>query len=383
MNNKGMMPMEYMVGMVIALAVIIATIMIGINVKETGEKTGNAEVCRTAVIEASEIKKISGGETFSLPGISKCEREELLIKKKDVVEKSSTLFTGSATARQILDDAPTFTAEMINQEKASQIIADAMAECWYRYGNGKYDPFSDWEQKKISLCSICKNIRFDEDLRTFMQAHPLQPGGDKDLTIKQKNDQILERYHILSPAEYLMTHQIRPGGPTYFEYLYNQDVKNLKITNEEFEQAKYAIVPENSQILLKMYKLDEKSEFKEGAQYAGAAVGVLAIATGIILAVPTFGASSVLVAAGVSATAVTTAAASLTLGGIAVAAGSATFIGYPTEETFRYCEECQAFGGIYLIPGDEALNIRQQTTFITEKKEEQTTNLKTCDILVN
>ena len=360
--------------MLILIASVILVIPLVTKIKTTTIDASKDQSCKIAITNAAYAKKIGGGTTAGLPGILTCKREILTINKKDVVttlaaaeqsdtEKFLSAFTGAAVTNQPKN------LEVLNQDKIAKIIADNMAQCWDQYGAGKLDPFSDWGDDEKSYCAICKTIRFDQDLRTFIQENnPPPTASQEEKTFYEKN------YLPQSPALWMMTHQTKPNGPTYWEYLYKQNPKQLSISKEDINNMAHSAVLEGSHLLLRMYKLETKSRFKEATQIATPIIGGLTIAVGVITFLPSFGASTTLIIGGVALVGGALATNYLT--------SNIAFIGGAFTETFRDCPECNALGGLYLVPFDQALNIKQTTTIKNNDKEESK-DIVLCNELVN
>ncbi|MDO8628807.1 MAG: hypothetical protein Q7R56_03560 [Nanoarchaeota archaeon] len=380
---KGEITTATLVAVIAVVIVIIFAVVMTTKLKKAEEKVQQEETCKIAIANAAYASKLSKGSTLGLPGITACQRETLLIQKKDVIttlaeaETSDTQqlenkFTGAAIAgRETGIEPPTYTkpsgrTEVLNQDKISNIIADAMGQCWNTYGEGKLDPFSQWDNKEISYCAICKTIKFDEPLKTFIKEHePQTTASEEEKTFYR------EHYYPGSPALWMMTHQTKTDGPTYWEYLYHENPQQLQLTQEQIQQLSNANIAEGSHILLRMYKLEDKSTFKGWVQVG---IPVATAIAGVILFVPSGGTSTILIIAATAGATV----------GAAVGIGIDTLIGigYPGEEAFKECPGCNALGGMYLIPSGQALNIKQPTLINKNGKTEEL-NLAICDELVN
>ena len=327
--------MESLVGIILAAAAILALFVFGTKFFESGENVADDEACRVAIAEAHVAKKVSGGKTFGLPGISECERGDLLFKKKEIVN-----------------------GDAIDQDKASSMLADAMAKCWQRYGSGKLDPFSNWGDEGVSYCSVCKVVKFDDDLKKFMEAHPDQ--------------------YVQSPLTYMAGHRIRENGPTYLEYLYGNDGKTIMLDSASQEKLRGAAIPEGSYIMLQMYKAKTKSKLTAVFEVVvPVAAGIAAVAL-----IPWTGGASIGFYVSVGGAVFLGAAA-----GTSILSNELGILGYPGTEAFRECDECNAYGGMQLIPSESFINMQWKGDFETNdpsaKEEKKRETLKMCDILVN
>jgi len=142
----------------------------------------NVEACRESILIASQSKRVGNAPLFPL----NCPRKDLIIKKEDIVEDNQ-----------------------IVQKKARKIIADAMAECFYMVGEGKVDPFSNFDHIGMGLCLVCKKIKFDESLKSFIEDYKDSSEFDPD------------EHTIKFTPEFLLNN-IMPGtSETYAKYIYN------------------------------------------------------------------------------------------------------------------------------------------------------------------
>jgi hypothetical protein len=316
-----------MIIIVLASSIVIGALIYKISA--TGNCKTNTEACRFSILAAAKSKKIKGGIPITE---LKCSRENLqkcdvILKKKDIVE----------------DDK-------INQDKAHKIIADAMAECWYMVGEGKLDPFSSWDTKGISYCLVCRTIKFDDDLKKFMEESETNP----EVAKKRGANAV-----ITSPMLYLRSHDYK-GGETYWEYLYN--TKDT-LTSKDIAEMQKSKFNDNTQILITMYKYKEKSTILYG----------LAAIAGIVLVVI----AGILTATGVGAI---IGIPLIKIGaGLAIAGITAIVIFYPlTMDAYSECEDCKGFGGIALVPPEQDLQ-----TEITAKIQNQPVQIPICTFLVN
>ncbi len=298
-------------------------------------------------------KGIVRGDTIF--GINNCRRDklgDLTIRYNDIVDKG-----------------------IINQDKAHKIITDEMIECWKMVGEGKVDPFSNWGTMDTSYCMICSTIKFDDKLIEFMKK------GNEKLAeeIKKSNKEITEeelgKYNILSIYDYMVNKEYKPGVKI-IEYLYN--IKNVALTQNDVDnelekvgKKEVQILLPDSIIFLKMYKYKDKNKFWT---IVGAITGGLLVIGGVILLIFTgwtgIGAilSGALLKVGLS---------------LLVATGLITigaFILIPTaQNAWDACvPECNAIGGIGLIPAE--LNLDVKLPVQIDGKEEQK---PVCDIVVN
>src|SRR3989338_7851883 len=127
-KNKGQKHWDVLLEISIAVVVILVMAVITYKEKNVLEDTGKRTTCEINIYESHQAKYVTGGKTLNLQGISACERGVLTLTKNDIVKSGE-----------------------IDQERASQLLADSMAQCWKQYGRGTLDPFSDWENEEVSL----------------------------------------------------------------------------------------------------------------------------------------------------------------------------------------------------------------------------------------
>lgn len=339
-GKKGMEAFT-LVGIIIAVAAIVASSIFVANTKRGVDEITSDRVCNTAITTAAQSKIATGKPAENLPGIGKCERETLMIKKSEIVGSDG----------------------YISQDAASKKISDFMGRKWGVVGEGKIDPFSNWGEDGITHCAVLGAIKFDDELKEMY----------KKVDFENPNPELIEKYTIKSPIVYMLTHKVRENGPTYFEYLYNENSRGLGLTNEVKEALDMSVITEGSLILVRMYKKETKSTVMAYAQ--GAVPIVFAVAGGIavIALIPT--------GAGVVLAASIIAGGAIGAGSIATVISTAT-IGYPSEEVFRDCKECNALGGMMLVPTEQSLNAVIPTT-IKDEGGERMLKIKVCDNLVN
>lgn len=143
-SKKSEMSMNVLVVLIIVLlgAIVLGVLIFNV-VKDLG-KSGSMETCRESILLASTSREITGEPSFSL----KCDRQELLFKKSEIVKDG-----------------------VVDQEKVSSMVLDAMAECWYMMGEGKLDPFSSIDTLGNTYCMICKEIKFDNSLKLYLESY--------------------------------------------------------------------------------------------------------------------------------------------------------------------------------------------------------------------
>ena len=293
----------------------------------------------TASIEAAASSK----RFLSLSGVGRpsvkldCPKKDLEITKSDIVDGNK-----------------------VDQDKAHQIIADAMLSCWNKIGAGKVDPFSNWDNEKTSYCLICDNIIFNDDLKEFMNS-------------AKTKEELFER-SIHNPLPFILTRSPTGKENTYYELIYKvpRGSNNYPTKTQLDELSKpeaQSIVAPGSVILLQMHKLEAKSSasFYVGAALVGTAALGAIVLTGGLAAIPMVGLSAGLSIAGAGG-----AAALLSTVG-------ATAIFSLTGSPFSDCKECNGVGGIYLVPAEQSFSEKIKLKDANDQEYEATL----CNQLVN
>jgi hypothetical protein len=325
MNKKADFGTLAMILIVLASAAVLGAFVVKFSTSSKCE--AKVEACKLSILSNAQIKKIKAGSPISAIKCPRNEMCEVLLKKKDIVRN-----------------------DKIDQNKAHRIIADAMTDCWKMVGEGKYDPFSNWEDEGESYCLFCKPIRFDDALKEY-----IFESENNEKIAKQRG----VNGFITSPIPYLISHEYK-NGKTYWQYLYKSDPD---ISQDELAKMSKSVVSDRSYIMLTMHKFDEKSTFWNVFAAVGGlilvVVGGILTATkiGAIIGIPLIKIGSGLIAAGIIAAAVF-----IPLG----------------MNAFSECEECNAVGGIALVSPDQD----PYQTFEVEVEGEKY-DIPLCTLLVN
>jgi len=326
----------------IIIAVLIGSVM-GVAVYKKASQVNDAkeiEACRNSIINAAQSKKFSlaAGEKTGTPLFPiDCQRRTTVIKKKDVVGKDGR----------------------INQDKAHKIIADEMKKCWYMAGEGKVDPFSNWDNKDETYCMVCTTIEYDNDLRRFIN-NKMDSYTGKTFSQAERIE-LNSKYQITSPLEYLKKPLASGSELSYWEYLYGE--KSVEYSEEELNAINDMIVLPSSQIIIQMYKSDGKIPAWKGFLYGLGTASVLAgVWVGAVLLAPA------------------TLGSSLALGvKISILLGTTVFMmSNPITHSYKECPECNGIGGVTIVPQGQDLNI--ETEFEIDGK---TVRKPYCSVLVN
>lgn len=248
----------------------------------------------------------------------------------------------------------------IDQFKAQKIIADAMAQCWWMVGEGKWDPFTNYNLMDEPICILCDTIKFDEELLSFM-AEGL---GDDDLSAPERR----AGYLVDNPLPFIMNNKIPSAEITYFEYFYKRTPAQLGLDPAtRASLIDYPFGPGDTTILVQMIKHDEKGFWDTTGVWIVAGAGVVISVFGFLAAPYTVGASSALIPIG---------------WGLISAVGvlGTTFVLIPQAMThsFSECKTCNAVGGIALVPDFVQFTDKKEIVFEGKKKE-----YPLCQIIVN
>ncbi len=338
-NRKAMGPAT--LGLLI-LVVATALVMGGVVTlfSEAVTKEASKRACEFDINKAILSKKAPALGTKALPKgvrstlLTNCRRDKLgnlVIEYDDVVDNG-----------------------IINQDKAHKIIADEMADCWKMVGAGTKDPFSNWDGKGESYCMVCSTIKFDERLTKLYDKKVKQ--NEKGESVISEED--LKKYTIQPVHPYLMDEEIKDGS-TYWDFLYNE--KAIKTQESKVGDNIYSFIAPESTIVIQMYKLESKGWIPVGWIVGGTLIGI-----GIIATIPTAGASLTLAVIGAG-------------GWIGGVVGVATVV-HASFEAYKECEECNAIGGMQLIPPEQEFDIEMKVQLGEEGKEKQ---IPLCSIIVN
>lgn len=208
-NKKALMSLNFLVAMIILLLAGATLIYFAFLYSIDLSNAGDIEACRQSIILADATRFA----TIDNPSSLNCPREDLLIKKKDVVEGGE-----------------------INQDKAGKILWGALVECWYKFGNGKLDPYSGSGTTGNTYCLICQTIKFDDSLKLWLEDQ------------RQNNPEYsFQKHELLS----LQENKLMPGKDiTYIDYLEHHPVFALEsLAYEEH------ILKDNSLIVLSSLKV--------------------------------------------------------------------------------------------------------------------------------
>ena len=326
-DKYGDMKYGVLVSLIIILVSFGAVLYFTMNLTAFIRGASDDEICRTSILTAAQSKSFLNIGRSITP--LKCPRKELVIKKKDVVENG-----------------------VINQNKAHKIIVEEMYKCWDKVGAGKIDPFSNWKDQWVlgedSLCLICSTVIFDEQLIDFMKG---------------------SNQYITSPLRYLKETKILGREETYFEYFNN--AQTISLTMDEIQKIENTILLPNSLILVNMYRKEYKN-FRFASLVAVGTVAVL-VGGGIVVGLASGGAALpawLVVSAKI-----------ITIGIVAkgIAFGGAAAAVYSASQTaFSDCPDCNAIGGIQLVPHNAELNMKNK--FIIDEEEKE---IPLCTKIVN
>ena len=300
----------------IVVLVVAAIIFLWITKggSEVQEKLSD-DKCTASIQGAASSKRFPSLSGVGRPTVKlDCPRKELTITKSDIA-----------------------AGNKIDQEKAQQIIADAMLSCWKKVGSGEIDPFANWDNEKTSYCLICDELVFDDNLKEFINS-------------AKTKEELFEK-SIHNPLPFILAKSPINEDKTYYELLYKipRGSKNYptKAQLDELNKPEArSIVAPGSVVLLQMHKLEAKSSvtYYAGAALIGTAALGAIVLTGGLAAIPMVGLSSGLLIAGAGGAA----ALASTIGATAIFA--------ITGSPFSDCKECNGIGGIYLVPAEQSFS---------------------------
>ena len=277
--------------------------------------------CEWDILKATLSKDVFNPEKLGTKGhrmlaIKNCRRDKLgnlEIKYKDVVEDG-----------------------LINQEKASKMIADEIAACWVMVGQGLRDPFTNWDNDDSAYCMMCSTIKFGKKLQDYYR----DSLGDKKIG-KKRGDKGL----IQHPIPWMTENEYKKTGKTYYEFVYK--TKPQYNTQELIDMEKQ-FVTEDTAILLKLYKYKDKDTWTVIARAGTIIVGLIMFTVGVLLTA-TFVGSIIGVPLKVGAI-ILIGGVAVTIGGTAAWQAGIAMFDPVNVNPYSECEECQGVGSIKIIP---------------------------------
>ncbi|MEA2036589.1 MAG: hypothetical protein U9O94_03720 [Nanoarchaeota archaeon] len=328
-------------------------------VSEAQDKIGK-EACKFDITKAALSKEFPDRSKLLTAGhritsLKNCRRDklpDLVIKYDDVVEKG-----------------------LINQDMASRIIANEMAACWRMVGKGDIDPFSNWDNDDTSYCMICSTIKFDEKLQNYY----IESLSDEKLAQKRGGDGV-----ISSPIPWMIDNDYK-NGKSYYDFIYKS---KAEFTDNELEDMGNYFVTEDTAIMLKLYKFEDKDMaeviFSWGFIVVGALITVIGIlislsGVGVIIGVPLSSIGGKILIGGVFIAVAGTAA---TLIGGGVAAGVLMFDPININP-FSECEDCNGVGSIKVIPPQFDIAQEIEIEYKIQDKESIIEKGQYCEVIVN
>lgn len=352
-----------LISIMLVIAALIPISFFTYNALNQQKEQVGMKACQLSILNAANQKKFTSGKVYTPLNCQRNKLGELVIRKKDVVGPD----------------------DKINQRAASKIIAETMAECWQMIGEGKRDPFSNWDSEG-SYCMICKTIRFDDDLKEYFK----ESLTDKKVLKKRGEDAF-----ILSPIPYMMQekNKWRENNQNYFEYIYGVSPREASkiFTKEDIDKMNSTFVDEGTMIMLKLYKFNDKDAIATIATWGAAIVGVVLLVVGVVLTFTGVGAAVGVPLSSGGATLLKIAGVSLAVGSVLLATSGVNLIGVTFFDPVNLnpmseCTECNGIGSIKLVP--PTFNLRQewQVTYpeeITGTDEEIVESGPYCKHLIN
>ena len=280
--------------------------------------------------------------------LTNCRRDKLgnsEIKYKDIVENG-----------------------VINQDKAHKIIADEMVECWKMVGEGRVDPFSNWDNDNSAYCMICTTIKFDEKLQDYY----IDSLSDEKLAIQRGKNGVIQH-----PIPWMIKNDFRKDE-SYYEFVYKSKPKYL---SEDLNKMEKQFITEDTAIILKLFKYKDQDTWTVIARVGTIIVGVVIFVVGLALTLTGIGAIIGIPLKGLAV---------IMIGGIAISVvgtiaweGGIAMFDPVNVNPYADCKECQGVGSMKIIPPQ--FDIAQKVTI--EYKIEGEDSIKEegpyCKIIVN
>ena len=234
-NKKGELTTTQLVSLIILIIsfVVILFLIFQLNLGETSK----AEICRDSVILKSK-------SVLDTP--LNCKTSYICFSKTSKCDKI---------------DSPDEIIKVSNEEELYKELADKMADCWWMFGEGKFDYVGKDLNTKL-YCSICSNIYFDSSVKEIF-------GGEA--TFSQE-----KLYDYISKKEIF-------EGEGYDMYLYGQDFNDaseiISPLNEEAE-VKFSEIELDSPSVIMMGITSEFNTLAGVGALIGGVIGtVIAVLT--------------------------------------------------------------------------------------------------------
>jgi hypothetical protein len=241
----------------IILILIIGTILLtfaGATFVPWYKIFGEQNACQISILaSAKSQKELAGtkiGPSFNLD----CPVQEKIIKYEKFRNKDGS----------------------INSLKVKGELAKEMYNCWNKVGEGKLDPFKDWEGDP-TYCLICSQVTFDKEF------------------IDKAGDPTGPNAPLKDFAYYLGTEYVPGKNFTFYRYFYQKDAQELSAeARSQLANLDYINYTTQNTILWRA-EIDGHSPWKTAATVGGATVAIAAVAIGLAL-IPATGGMSVMVA---------------------------------------------------------------------------------------
>ncbi|MBI5073244.1 hypothetical protein HZA99_05495 [Candidatus Woesearchaeota archaeon] len=127
-NKKAAAQLEFLIALILLLVITFIIIYFFDKTAEVAEKANIATTCRST-IELNAIGHISGMQLYDAV---KCPVEYTKIDETD-------------------------------PDKLKKTVADSLASCWYRMGQGQYEVFPTPVMTKKQYCVICNVLEFNQE----------------------------------------------------------------------------------------------------------------------------------------------------------------------------------------------------------------------------
>jgi hypothetical protein len=177
---------SYIVGLIVLLAVLVVLLLFYSRTAELGESRESINLCRQQ-IEVSSIGHIGGMQIYD---IGKCPTEYVTI-----------------------DD--------VDEDVVKKELADEMASCWYKLGEGEYELF-DFKTGTTQYCVICSVIAFDtapQEINGFLKYL-----GSKNVPIRYSGRE------GVSYADYMHNYKSDPS----IQLLYEEETNDVIDTSFDY-----------------------------------------------------------------------------------------------------------------------------------------------------
>lgn len=198
---------QTLIALILLLVVAVIVFFAGVAFSRWAEKQGTVEGCRISVLAAAQLGKgTPAGILSGAPVEFECPPTTVVIEEdKALIDRFEKKFSDASY-----------------EENVKRVLADQLAQCWYKFGEGKVDAFQQFPLLDVSnyVCFYCSHIEFKNapvteitGLNMFLEKEKMSVGvvTQDGLTYY---DYIMENYDEQNTRIRLaISDSIYPSGP--------------------------------------------------------------------------------------------------------------------------------------------------------------------------